>query len=536
MPLDTKDFDTLHAMALGAIRASLPSANLSPGTDFDISARLAATMALMNQANAAWLARQIFPTKADADMIEEHAALRGMSRRPATKMVGRVMITAASGTATQASGSTLTAGDGRTYKTTANATVALPAWTGKTCGTGSTKRRLFVLPDVSGMVAGDLVTVSGEVMAIRDVLTAINAVDLYQPLSTAPVATTAITATRGVVASVQADVAEAAGNQIEGDTLTLSSPAAGADAPTKLLLSGGGADEETSGQLAARVQASLIVGGYSGSATQIRAFLRSYEPQRVDDAIVIPGIRGLGTVDVFVIGPSGGRVLAISDGAMYSALHETMPEQIDVLLRTIEYDTAIDVDLSYESGPGFQPDWGPGFSVAGSLSLTGTSHTTTRIYLTSDPTLQGCTAGKRIVIPAKYGTTYKTEVRVVASTGFATNWFVELSTPLPSAPVTAEIGSIWAGGPTSEDVIAAIEGVFDRMGPSSIKLTAPSAIYQRVPGEDGEFSSILYPANITSAVAQVEGVTGATLSTPSSVTYPALGKTARLGILFLSHS
>lgn len=536
MPLDTKDFDTLHAMALGAIRASLPGANLSPGTDFDISARLAATMALMNQANAAWLARQLFPTKADADMIEEHGVVRGMSKLPATKMSGKVMLTAASGTSTQNVGSVLTAGDGRTYKTTSSVSAALPSWTGKTCAAGSTTRRLFVLPDVSSMAVDDLVTVSGEKMAIRSVLTAINAIDLYQPLSAAPAATTAITATRGAVAPVQADVAEAAGNQIEGDSFTLSSPASGIDSSAKLLVSGGGSDEETPGELAARVQASMIVGGYAGSATQIRAVLRAYEAQRVEDAVVIPGIRGLGTIDAFAIGPSGGRVLDLSDGLMLAALKATMPEQIDISLRSLEYDTFVDVDLRYESGPGFQPDWSPGFGLAGTLTLTGTSHTTTRIFVSENPSLQGCLPGKRIVLPVKYGTVFRTESRVVQAVGFSTNWYVDVTVPLPSAPVTVEVGVLFSGGPTTEAVLDAVYRVFDRLGPSAIKNTSPTAFYHRVPGDDESWFSVLYPGDLVAEVSGVEGVVTAAVSAPVSPTYPGLGKTVALGKLFLSHT
>lgn len=532
MPLITKTFDDLHAMALGAIRSGLPSANLSPGTDYDIAARMAAVMALLGQSNAEWLARQLFPKGADADMVEEHAALRGMSRRAATKMVGRVMLTATSGTSTQNSGSALSAGDGRTYKTTANATVALPSFTGKTVAAGSTARRLFVLPDVSSMAAGDLVSVNSEVMAIRDVLTAINAIDLYQPLSSVPSAATAINAQRGVTAPIEADEAGAAGNQIEGDWLTLSSPATGVDTLAKLLVSGGGADEETTGELAARLQLVLAVPGGAGSATQIRSFLRAYEAQRVEEAIVVPGLRGIGTVDVFVIGPSGGRVLPLTDGVMLAALKATLPEQIDVSLRSVEYDTETSVDLTFLGAPGFEADWGPGAGIAGQLALTGSSHTTTRIFVTTNPALQGCVTGKRIVLPVKYGTRWVTEQRVVGSTGFATNWFVDVTSPLPAPPVTADVPTLYSGGPAVDGVIAAVTGVFDAQGPCSFSSTAQ---WQRVPSDAEAFPSRLFPSAIVAAVLGTEGVAGATLTAPAALVTPATGKVARLGKFTIAH-
>lgn len=532
MPLNTKTFDELHAMALGQLRGSLPEANLAPGTDFDIAARLAATMALMNQAHAKWLADQITPRTADADMVEAQADVRGMGRLPATKMQGKVMLTASTGTSTQSTGSALAAGDGRTYATTADATIINPGWSGKTAAAGSTARRLFVLPDVSGMSAGEVVEVNGQKMAIRSVLTAINAIDLYMPLSAPPSPSDAIDPARGCVASIEADEAGAAGMQLEGDSLTVSSPASGVDSSSLLLVAGGAADEETPAQLGARVQSVLVLGGSAGSATQLRATLREYEAQRVEDAVIIPGLRGIGTVDVFVVGPSGGRVVPLDDGLMLAALLATLPAQYDVALRSIEYDTATDVELGFTAAPGLGADWIGG---VGYLALTGTSHTTSRVYVTTDPTLSGCRAGSRVVLPMLYGTRWKTEQRVVASVGFSTDWYVDLTVSMPSAPTTAATPRLYPGGPLVDAVVAAIEGVFDLQGPSALKNTLPTAEYQRIPADNEGWPSRLVPSELEAAAMRVVGVDYAVLDTPTTQVIPALGKTAALGKLTIVH-
>lgn len=115
------DFDTIRAAILRDTQSLIPDADISADSDHYVHASRLASCAAGQYAHQTWITRQIFPDTADTDYLERHAALRGITRRAATR---------AGGTATLAgtAGARLTAGaqiklGNRFYATTAEATI-----------------------------------------------------------------------------------------------------------------------------------------------------------------------------------------------------------------------------------------------------------------------------------------------------------------------------------------------------------------------------------------------------------------------------
>lgn len=88
-----------------------------------VFARVYAAVAHMIYAALQFLADQIFPDQSEADYLERHAALYGISRVAATFALGSVTITGTNGTLIP-TGTILQRADGTQYATTADGTIA----------------------------------------------------------------------------------------------------------------------------------------------------------------------------------------------------------------------------------------------------------------------------------------------------------------------------------------------------------------------------------------------------------------------------
>lgn len=523
MPLETKTLDELEAIGRGAIRALIPDADVSPLSDYDVTARMAAAVAMGQQQQAEYVALQIFPESADEDSLQLHAKRYGLSRLPAAKSLGKVVVPAVTSGVLIDTGSVFAHGDGTQFLSTAPTTTDTPGWSGKTVGTDSTVYRLVVHPSEAGMYAGQLLSVDGEVRAIKEVISGASCVDLYDPLPLAPTAGTTITPETGAVVSVEAVEAGAEGNKPIGDTLTMTAPPTGVGPGARVCELGGGGDEESVEELRARIMAWEATPPACGNAEHVRQLARATPGVRLEDAVVFPGFRGLGTVDVFPIGISGARFVSSGALALVEAqLAAELPEALDVSVQALTPGASTDIDVTITAERGYERDF-----VGGPYAI-GTGSTTTRIVVTTAPT--AVEVGDRVQVQLFLAGRWSVFHMTVAGTKTTSPYHIDLEEPLPIAPVDTD-PDVLSGGPLVEPVRDAVLGIFDRLGPSA--RSGSSWVFERHPLPTEAWSDTLTRAALIEALMAVPGVGNVVVTTPSSDITPTAQQVAVLSQLFL---
>lgn len=535
MALETLTWDELHALGLDGIRTRIEGADVSPGNDYDLLCRAVSLYAQGDQRRALYIADQVLPSTSEGAFLELHAAIRGLRRLQPTKSSGKTLLVfdetpSSSGNTTQTTGSAAAHADGRGYTTQADATSALPAWTGKTVGYGSTPTRVVVNPDVSGMAAGDVLTISGVPRAVREVISSVNVVELYTPLVAAPLPGATLTARRGVVATILADEAGAAGNKVANDELVLAAPAGSSPndfQPTTYVQElSGGADLETDDELRDRVRAYMANRPGSGNPEDFRSWARETPGIRIGDAFVYSGFRGLGTVDVVIWGVSGSRMPSETTRVAIEAFIESKAAHADdfeVLVPTYKA-TPTPVTLELLPRVGYEPDgdWAPIAIAAAPVS------TTSRIYLVAAP--NEVEIGDRVLVPLTVaGRARLAHVEVLGRDVAGPAYYIDVTT-LPEAPVSPL--TVHPGGPLCDAVIAAIDALFDGLAPGT---TTGSIAYARHPGATSA-DHRLFPSHIYAALASLTGVARVVVSAPGAAgDEPAAQEILVLGRLTIEH-
>lgn len=98
MALTAPDYDAIRDAILRDIRSQWPDADVTPDSDNYVrAAGVAAAIEGLYQYQA-WLYRQIWPDSGDSEALEHHAAIRGLSRKPAAAAAGTVIVTGWVGT------------------------------------------------------------------------------------------------------------------------------------------------------------------------------------------------------------------------------------------------------------------------------------------------------------------------------------------------------------------------------------------------------------------------------------------------------
>ena len=91
------DFEQIRQAVLRDTQSLAPTADISPDSDHYVHASRLAACATGQYAHQAWIVRQIFPDTADTAYLEHHAALRGITRRNATRASGTAAIQGTAG-------------------------------------------------------------------------------------------------------------------------------------------------------------------------------------------------------------------------------------------------------------------------------------------------------------------------------------------------------------------------------------------------------------------------------------------------------
>ena len=114
-------FEDIRAAYLRDIRNQLPDAAVDADSDFYIRATAVAAAVDGLYQHQLWIARQVLPDTADPEYLERHAALRGISRKPAIAASGELVVQGTPGAVLPAGETVRHVATGLTFLTTAQA-------------------------------------------------------------------------------------------------------------------------------------------------------------------------------------------------------------------------------------------------------------------------------------------------------------------------------------------------------------------------------------------------------------------------------
>lgn len=514
MPFTTLTRDEIEATVRATIRNLIPGADVSEFSDYDITARMVASVFLGNQAQAEYVKNQILPTSADEEFLILHAAARGMSLRGASAAKGYARISASSGTPSQLAGSTITHDDGTVYTTDATVAIQAPGAfsPAKTIAAGSTQRTFFISPNVDGITALMPLILNGtQIVIVKDVIPEIDAIEVFTQFT--PPVGWSVEKARAAAVAITAQEAGRAGNKVSGDSATLDSPATNVNAAVELLGLSGGADLETLEELRRRVAIEYSAPRDSGNLAQIRQWALDTPDVGIEEAFVFPGVRGIGTVDVVPFGVSGARETGANTNALIQAyIDEQKGALDDIRVVGLERDSSgpVDVEVTVTCNAENQPDF------SGSFTLNSAAGTIVSVSPDPSGTIE---VGDRIIYSDEYNGRYFTEQRTVVavSPGFLT---------IDSAPTGGGISTsqpLLPGSPNSGAIVEAINALFDDLGP------APEAGAIRFPAEADGYGSAIYPSTIAGAVMSVPGVLNCVVDAPTGGGSPSPLRALEIG-------
>lgn len=99
MPFLTPDYQAIRDAILRDIANQAPSANVASDGDYAVRANAHAAAIEGLYQHQQWIVRQLFPDTADADYLERHAGLRGLTRKSATSATGTITFSGIPGSA-----------------------------------------------------------------------------------------------------------------------------------------------------------------------------------------------------------------------------------------------------------------------------------------------------------------------------------------------------------------------------------------------------------------------------------------------------
>ena len=470
MPLITKTYPELVELEKAAVRNRITEADTSEGSDYDIEARVHATVVHGNQAQASFLAKQVLPQTSEGMFLVRHGDSRGIPRRAEAAAAGVVALVPETGTSgTQLSGTVLRTLSGVEYTTTENANISLPSWTGKTVGGGTTLNRLSVLPNVSGMSAGDRLQVTtddGDLdYTIKRVLASIQAVELYGVTASIPANGSAITPMPSARVSAVASSFGNVGNRSANEAGLVVSPSSPVSSAMVFLEMTGGADQQSEDSFKSDIVLARSARPASGNLEHIRRMVVE-SGVGMETAFIYPGLRGMGTITAVPFGVPGARRIGDERNAEILAhVRSEMAALDDFDVAPLsEMGSHQDITLEVVPGIGFEPDWTGQVALRTSAPVS----TTTRLQLVTQADLGKFQIGDRIVVPVLVSGRERSEersVRAIVDAG-TNDYRIDLDAPLSSVPqVGATTIYVTPGGPLYGPISAALEALFNTLGP-----------------------------------------------------------------------
>lgn len=111
MAYQPKTYEEIRDALLTDYQNQIAGADVSEGSDIYVKACALASALWGTYQYQQWIARQVFPDTSDADTLERHAAIRGISRNQAAKASGTATLTGTNGTVVDVGISLKTSGD-----------------------------------------------------------------------------------------------------------------------------------------------------------------------------------------------------------------------------------------------------------------------------------------------------------------------------------------------------------------------------------------------------------------------------------------
>jgi len=510
--LETLTREQLVDFVKSRIRALVTGADVSTYSDWDIEARILSELFAGNQSQAEYVVRNMFPASCDADFLDTHAAARGLSRQPAAKYTGHVVATGTAGVVVPTGLYGETA-DGTKFVTTADATLATPAWTGKTVGENSGFTRIVVSPNTTGIAVGDSIETAadfgrnGADFIVKAIVANASAVDLYRRCRALPIATDIFNPIAGARVLIEALEAGSAGGKEPWEEITWTDEGAAIpanlDATAVIDELGGGGDTESDQELRDRLIAYDTARAQGSNMEAYRQWAIETPGVRVSRAYVYPSAYAPGVITIVPLGESGSRELsttAIAEIEAHVAENAPPPDILDV--------RALDTPATEEIA-----DWGPSPrtpSAPSSYTLDSSS-TTTQLELTTDPT-GVIEVGDRVLVLTQLGTRDWASVRTVASVTGGGSPNITLTEALETEPTAGD--PVTHAGPLTEVILEAIRARFEDMGPGVYDSVGDQ--YLRHPGTDVEGDNTLRVNDLVAILMALDGVEDCSVTLPSS--------------------
>lgn len=518
MPLETFTDDEMREYIRALIRENATDPDLSRLSDWDIEARILTKLFMGNQAQALSIAKQQDPRTCDDSSLVDLATARGLTVYEAATYTGRAVFGGTVGGTIPANTRFVTP-DGREFYSTDEANIAVSAWTGKTVGEYSTRTRIAVSPNTSGMAVGDIFVPGpgNQLHVIKSIITGSPLVELYRRQEEDRAVADGVAAVAGCVVLLRA---AAAGNDYQlqpWDKLSLAESISDVEDDGVVIEMSGGGDAETPDELRARIIAFDEARPGSGNDASFIYWARKTPGIRVGKAFVFPNVIAPGVTSIVALGVSGSRKLSNENLAAitrYITEQASVSEVLDV--RTADFSTDVDVRIVADVGAGYEPDWGPTLdtlTTPSSFEIDPVGITSTFLPLTTSA-VGVIEVGDRVLVPTEIGGRWATAQRIVSA---VVAGGITLADPLEVAPAAGEL--VRSGGPAAVPLINAIRTMFDELGPS-----VGTERYVRFSTPSQSSPSRVNVAAILATAMGVAGVENAAVGTPLSDQTPiALG-------------
>ena len=290
--------------------------------------------------------------------------------------------------------------------------------------------------------------------------------------------------------------------------LTVSAPPGGLSSAANILYTTTAASDEESDELLRARNLEVTAGRPgSGNASDYVTWLTACSG--VYAAFCYPRFDGIGTVSITPLGPPRQRILGGGTvAALQAAIDAARPCGC---LATVELPTPhqVSVAVTIRQATGYEPGY------AGNFTTAALAHTTTRVYVTADPTAT-IAAGDWIVVPI--GANDYSCCRQVVATATGAQHYIDVSTPfetelgVETAPLAAGGKTVRPGASNYEAMMDALFDVFDTLGPSACSTSGR----QRYPAPATSWCPYLYLSDLYAAIEGVSGIVSCDIAGPAA--------------------
>lgn len=520
-------------------------ADVGFGSDYDITARLIASLAKMGQEQGKALLKATNPTNAFGAFLRHHGFCQGVGptladvTTDAVQATGYAIITSTTSSQTLPSGSTLVHADGTQYVTTASVTTSSSGLTLR-AGFRCEESRTAVRP---GHVGGGIVVPAanevyrrastGQLLGVRASYSSADPVsfsrwEFYNPADSDLVLLETFTPVIGRVVPVRAVSAGESGNKDVGDALVVQSPPGTIQATAAIVRMGGGRNEMAPNDVRQRLREMFARRAPIDTPQNVRDLALSMPGFPFRDVYVWPDGSGH---RIIPLAKFGAVAFAADDVAIESYVKANQPLGWSTGTMSPDEVAPVACFIDVQCAPGMQPDFDIGESTMMCTVSAVTSGNTSITYTKTSTNATVPPVGARLLIsgieraavdPYVTMEAFIVQRKIIAVTATtSTSVTVTLDRPIPQYNVLYMF--VTAGGPIGQSVIDAVLAAYDSAGMTTTSTPPIPVIYPSA-------QASTHDALLSNAVAKVPGVVDvsvySSLSTPGGLESCQLGYAA----------